>query len=84
MLFSLQILLENHQIARKGFFSSNYYHPGILGALVEAPWSRQKRMENKGVGHSANMTNEASSVAAFLSKNTNNSHGKIQHNFGLS
>jgi hypothetical protein len=41
-------------------------------------------MENKGVGHSANMTNEASSVAAFLSKNTNNSHGKIQHNFGLS
>jgi hypothetical protein len=52
----------------------------ILPVLIEAPWSRMKRMEIKGVGHSPNITNEASS---FLSLNTNNSPSDIQHKFGL-
>jgi hypothetical protein len=39
-----------------------------------------ERMEIKGVGHSPNITNEASS---FLSLNTKNSPGDIQHKFGL-
>jgi hypothetical protein len=57
-----------------------YFKKWILPVLIEAPWSRMERMEIKGVGHSPNITNEASS---FLSLNTKNSPGDIQHKFGL-